>query len=51
MLIEFFTKERAASAIQYGMIATGISATIITVAATIGTNPNVMLTTVANALK
>lgn len=51
MLINLLGRERTATAIQYGMIATGISAAVITVVGTIGTNPNLMLTTVANALK
>jgi len=52
MLLAKFLKDRSAStAIEYGLIAAGISVAIVTVVGTLGTNLNATFTTVANALK
>ena len=52
MLLAKFLKDRsAATAIEYGLIAAGISVAIVTVVGTLGTNLNATFTTVANALK
>jgi pilus assembly protein Flp/PilA len=52
MLLRKFLKDQsAATAIEYGLIAAGISVAIVTVVGTLGTNLNATFTTVANALK
>ena len=47
----FLKSEAGATAIEYGIIATGISVAIITVVQSIGANLNATFTTVANALQ
>jgi pilus assembly protein Flp/PilA len=48
---KFVRDAAAATAIEYGLIAAGISVAIVTVVGTLGTNLNATFTTVANALK
>ena len=50
-LIRFFRDESGATAIEYGLIAAGISVAIVVVVQTVGTDLNTTFTTVANALK
>jgi pilus assembly protein Flp/PilA len=50
-LSRFIKDESAATAIEYGLIAAGISVAIVTVVGTVGTNLNATFTTVANAVK
>jgi pilus assembly protein Flp/PilA len=51
-LIERFLRdERGATAIEYGLIAAGISVAIITVVTTMGSNLNTTFTSVATAIK
>jgi len=47
----FFADESGATAIEYGLIAAGISLAIITVVAGLGSNLNGKFTTVKNALQ
>ena len=51
LLSAFLKDETAATAIEYGLIAAGISVAIVVVVQTVGTNLNTTFTTVANALK
>ena len=52
MLISKFAKdESGTTAIEYGLIAAGISVAIITVVGTVGTKLNATFTSVAAALK
>jgi pilus assembly protein Flp/PilA len=51
LLFKFLRNEAAATAIEYGLIAAGISVAIVVVVQTVGTNLNTTFTTVANALK
>jgi pilus assembly protein Flp/PilA len=51
LLSSFARNESGATAIEYGLIAAGISVAIVTVVGTLGTNLNATFTTVANALK
>jgi pilus assembly protein Flp/PilA len=51
MLKMFVKDERGATAIEYGLIAAGISIAIITVVATLGTQLNATFTSVSTALK
>ena len=51
LLLNFLKNETAATAIEYGLIAAGISVAIVVVVQTVGTNLNTTFTTVANALK
>jgi pilus assembly protein Flp/PilA len=50
-LICFFRDESAATAIEYGLIAAGISVAIITVVAGLGSKLNTTFTKVQTALK
>jgi pilus assembly protein Flp/PilA len=50
-VLKFLRNEDAATAIEYGLIAAGISVAIVVVVQTVGTNLNTTFTTVANALK
>jgi len=50
-LKRFVRDESGATAIEYGLIAAGISVAIIAVVKTLGTNLNTTFTTVSNALK
>jgi len=51
MLKMLVKDERGATAIEYGLIAAGISIAIITVVVTVGTSLNATFTTVSTALK
>jgi pilus assembly protein Flp/PilA len=51
LLAKFLKDQSAATAIEYGLIAAGISVAIVVVVQTLGTNLNATFTTVANALK
>jgi|GraSoiStandDraft_4_1057263.scaffolds.fasta_scaffold552558_2 pilus assembly protein Flp/PilA len=51
LLKTFVRDERGATAIEYGLIAAGISIAIITVVATLGTQLNATFTSVSTALK
>ena len=48
---KFFRDERGATAIEYGLIAAGISVAIITVVASLGSALNSTFTSVQTALK
>ena len=48
---KFVNDQSGATAIEYGLIAGGISVAIVTVVGTLGTKLNATFTTVANALK
>jgi len=50
-MMHFFRDETGATAIEYGLIAAGISVAIITVVGTLGTSLNTTFTSVATALK
>ncbi len=50
-LKRFVRDESGATAIEYGLIAAGISVAIIAVVKTLGGNLNTTFTTVSNALK
>jgi pilus assembly protein Flp/PilA len=49
--LRFVRDESGATAIEYGLIAAGISVAIITVVGTLGTNLNLAFTSVATAIK
>jgi pilus assembly protein Flp/PilA len=51
LLSKFLADETGATAIEYGLIAAGISIAIVTVVGTVGTNLNATFTTIANAVK
>jgi pilus assembly protein Flp/PilA len=51
LLKRFFNHESGATAIEYGLIAAGISVAIIAVAQGLGTNLNTTFTSVQTALK
>jgi pilus assembly protein Flp/PilA len=51
MLQKFFKDEQGATAIEYGLIAAGISVAIITVVAGLGSKLNTTFTSVSTALK
>jgi pilus assembly protein Flp/PilA len=50
-IMHFFRDETGATAIEYGLIAAGISVAIITVVGTLGTSLNATFTSVQTALK
>jgi pilus assembly protein Flp/PilA len=50
-IVRFLRSESGATAIEYGLIAAGISIAIVTVVQTIGTNLNTTFVTIKNALK
>jgi pilus assembly protein Flp/PilA len=50
-LIRFLNNEDGATAIEYGLIAAGISIAIVTVVGTVGTSLNNTFTSIATALK
>jgi len=50
-LVAFLKNESGATAIEYGLIAAGISVAIITVVKGVGTNLSGVFTSVENALK
>jgi pilus assembly protein Flp/PilA len=51
LLGKFVQNEDGATAIEYGLIAAGISVAIITVVGTLGSSLNTTFTSVATALK
>jgi pilus assembly protein Flp/PilA len=51
LLIGFLRNESGATAIEYGLIAAGISVAIITVVASLGSSLNTTFTSVQTALK
>jgi len=51
LVARFAKDETGATAIEYGLIAAGISVAIITVVGTVGTKLNATFTSVAAALK
>ena len=51
LLMRFFRDERGATAIEYGLIAAGVSVAIITVVAGVGSGLKTTLTSVQTALK
>ena len=51
LVSKFVKDESGATAIEYGLIAAGISVAIITVVQTLGTNLNATFTSVSTALK
>jgi pilus assembly protein Flp/PilA len=51
MLAKFLKNEDGATAIEYGLIAAGISVAIITIVQTLGTSLNTTFTSVNTALK
>jgi pilus assembly protein Flp/PilA len=48
---KFLKDQSGATAIEYGLIAAGISVAIVTVVGTVGTKLNTTFTTIANAVK
>ena len=48
---KFLKNESGATAIEYGLIAAGISVAIVTVVGTVGTKLNATFTTIANGVK
>ena len=51
IIASFVKDQTGATAIEYGLIAAGISVAIVVVVQTLGTDLNATFTTVANALK
>jgi pilus assembly protein Flp/PilA len=51
LVASFFEDETAATAIEYGLIAAGISVAIIAAVQLLGTKLNTVFTTVSTALK
>lgn len=51
ILLKFLSDESGATAIEYGLIAAGISLAIITVVNTIGTSLNGTFTSISTSLK
>jgi pilus assembly protein Flp/PilA len=51
LLLRFVKDQSGATAIEYGLIAAGISVAIITVVGTLGTSLNGTFTSVATAIK
>jgi pilus assembly protein Flp/PilA len=51
VVARFVTDESGATAIEYGLIAAGISVAIILAVQTLGTNLNTVFTSVSNALR
>lgn len=49
-LVAFLKNESGATAIEYGLIAAGISVAIIAIVQTLGTQLNTKFTTISNAL-
>ena len=50
-ILKFIRNESGATAIEYGLIAAGISVAIITVVGSVGTSLNTTFTSVKNALQ
>ena len=51
LLWRFLTDEKGVTAIEYGLLAAGISVAIIAAVAALGTNLNTTFTSVSTALK
>lgn len=51
LIKRFWADETAATSIEYGLIAAGISVAIITVVSTVGTNLKTTFTKVGNAVR
>jgi pilus assembly protein Flp/PilA len=51
LISAFYKDETAATAIEYGLIAAGISVAIITVLGSLGSKLNITFTSIATALK
>ena len=51
LLKRFWADERGATAIEYGLIASGISVVIITAVANVGTHLKTTFTSVGNAVR
>jgi pilus assembly protein Flp/PilA len=51
LVTKFVKDDSGATAIEYGLIAAGISVAIVTVVGTVGTKLNATFTTIANAIK
>ncbi len=51
LLLRFCKNESGATAIEYGLIAAGISVAIIVAVQTLGTNLNTTFTSISTALK
>jgi pilus assembly protein Flp/PilA len=51
LISSFLRNESGATAIEYGLIAAGISVAIITVVGTLGSSLNTVFTSIATALK
>jgi pilus assembly protein Flp/PilA len=51
LVTKFANDDTGATAIEYGLIAAGISIAIVTVVGTVGTKLNATFTTIANAVK
>ena len=51
VLVNFLNNEQGATAIEYGLIAAGISVAIIAVVQSLGSSLNTTFTSVATALK
>jgi pilus assembly protein Flp/PilA len=51
LVLRFLSDDKGATAIEYGLIAAGISVAIIAVVAALGTNLNTTFSTVSTALK
>lgn len=50
LIARFAKDESGATAIEYGLIAAGISVAIVAIVTTLGTNINAAFTTVSNAI-
>lgn len=51
LVLRFVREDSGATAIEYGLIAAGISVAIITVVQSLGSNLNTTFTSVSNALR
>jgi pilus assembly protein Flp/PilA len=51
VIVQFLKDESAATAIEYGLIAAGISVAIITVVTTVGTNLKATFTSIGTAIR
>jgi pilus assembly protein Flp/PilA len=51
LIVKFWKDERAATAIEYGLIATGIAVAVIPVITGLGTRLKTTLSTVSTAIK
>ena len=51
LLVRFLKDQSGATAIEYGLIATGIAVAIVATVQALGTNPNTTFSTESGALK